>query len=110
MPIAAVVEDAAHQDGGGTFDAHPPRPSVVGKLGLDSFEGGTIDDGGMLAGMSVTLVDHLADVEAVFEEMRQSAHTVRSATLGGAAREGTDLRHDVSAGEFLGEVLAEPVH
>jgi hypothetical protein len=49
--IAAVVEDAAHQDGGRFFNADSPRPSVLGKLGLDSFEGGTIDDGRMLAGM-----------------------------------------------------------
>jgi len=36
---------------------------VVGKLGLNSFEGGTIDHGGMLAGMGLAPVDHLADVE-----------------------------------------------
>src|SRR5262249_18031015 len=35
--------------------------------------GGTIDDGGMLAGMGLPPVDHLADVEAVLEKMRQRA-------------------------------------
>jgi hypothetical protein len=35
--------------------------------------------------------------------MRQRAHTVRSATPDAPAREGTDLRHDVSGGELLGE-------
>jgi hypothetical protein len=69
MRFAAVVEDAAHQNGGRTFDAHPSCPSVVGKLGLDSFEGGTINDGGMLAGMSFTPIDHLANVEAVLEKI-----------------------------------------
>jgi hypothetical protein len=101
--IAAVIEDAAHQDCRRVFNADPPRPRVLGELHLDSFEGGTIDDGRMLAGMGLPSVDHLADVEAILEEMRQGAHAVRTATLGTAAREGTDLRHDVSAGEFLGE-------
>src|SRR5262249_8388519 len=101
--IAAVVEDAAHQDRRGTFDAHPSCPSVVGKLGLDSIEGGTIDDGRMLAGMGLTPVDHLADVEAVLEKMGQRAHAVRTAALDGASREGAALRHDASASEFLGE-------
>jgi len=27
--IAAVVEDAAHQDRGGIFDAHPPCPNIL---------------------------------------------------------------------------------
>jgi hypothetical protein len=62
-----------------------------------------IEDGDMLPGMGLTAVDHLADVEAFLEEMRQGAHAVRTATLGAPAREGADLRHDVSAGEFLGE-------
>src|SRR5262249_2381932 len=85
------------------FDVYPSCSSVLGKLSLDSFEGGTIDDGGMLARMSLPPVDHLADIEAVFEKMRQRAHAVGTATLDAAIREGTDLRHDVSAGEFLGE-------
>src|SRR5262249_8466333 len=41
--------------------------------------------------------------EAVPEKMRQRAHAVRTATLDTTVREGTDLRQDVSAGEFLGE-------
>jgi hypothetical protein len=63
-------------------------PGVLCEQGLDSFEGGTIDDGRMLAGMGLAPIDHLADVEAVLEKMRQGAHAERTATLGAAAREG----------------------
>src|SRR5262249_22274936 len=101
--IAAVVEDAAHQDGGRGFKAGPPRPSGPGKFGLNSLEGGTIDDGGVLARMGLAPVDHLADVEAVLEKMRQRAYAVWTATLATAVRESTDLRHDASTGKFLGE-------
>jgi Transposase len=101
--IAAVVEDAAHEDGGGVIEAHLSCPGVLCEQSLDSIEGGTIDDRRMLAGMGLPPVDHLDDVEAVLEEMRQRSHAVRTAALGTAAREGLYLRHDVSAGEFLGE-------
>src|SRR5262249_38909135 len=40
---------------------------------------------------------------AVLEKMRQGAHAVWTATRDAATREGTDLRQDVSASEFLGE-------
>jgi hypothetical protein len=53
----------------------PLRPSLVGKLGLDCVEGGTIDDGGMLARMGLAPVDHFADVESVLEKMRQGAES-----------------------------------
>jgi hypothetical protein len=51
--IAAVVEDATHQDGGGAIEAHLSCPGVLCEQGLDSFEGRTIDDGRMLAGMGL---------------------------------------------------------
>jgi hypothetical protein len=77
--IAAVVEDAAHQEGGRTFNAHPPRPSVLGKLGLDSFEGRTIDDVRMLAGMGLPPVDHPQGitVAAIMKETGWQQHSVR---------------------------------
>jgi hypothetical protein len=48
--IAAVIEDAAHQDGGRAIEAHLSCLGVLCKQALDSIEGGTIDDEGMLAG------------------------------------------------------------
>jgi hypothetical protein len=82
--IAAVVENATRQDGGRVIEAHLSCPGVLCEQGLDSLEGGTIDGGGMLARMSLTPVDHLADVEAILEKMRQGAHAVRTTTLDAA--------------------------
>ena len=55
----------------------------------------------MLAGMNFATVGHVADVEAVLEEMRERANAVSSASFRPAAREGADLRGDVAPTEFL---------
>jgi hypothetical protein len=61
------------------FDAYPPRSHIFGELGLDRFEGGAINDGLVLAGMGLAAIDHLAEVEAVLEEMGQRADAVGTA-------------------------------
>jgi hypothetical protein len=80
--IAAVVEEAAHQDRGRVFDAYRPRSHIFGEQGLDRFEGDAINDELVLAGMGLTAIDHLAEVEAVLEEMGQRADAVGATTFG----------------------------
>jgi hypothetical protein len=58
------------------FDANPSRSHIFGELGLDHIEGGAINDGLVLAGMGLAAIDHLAEVEAVLEEMGQRADAV----------------------------------
>jgi len=70
-------------------------------LDLDGVERGAVEDRLMLAGMNFATVGHVADVEAVLEEMRERANAVSSASFRPAAREGAGLRGDVAPTEFL---------
>jgi hypothetical protein len=84
-PVATVVEDAAHQNGRRVRDADMPFPGILGQLGLDGFERGTIEDRLMLADVGLAPIDHLADVEAVLEEMREGPHAILPASFRSAA-------------------------
>src|SRR5712671_335154 len=100
-PVAAIVENPPHQNGGRARDLHMPFQGTFGQPGLDGVERGAVEDRLMLAGMNFATVGHVADVEAVLEEMRERANAVSSASFRPAAREGADLRGDVAPTEFL---------
>src|SRR6266851_381155 len=100
-PVAAIVENSPHQNGGRVRDTHMPFQGTFGQPGLDSVERGAVEDRLMLAGMNFAAVGHVADVEAVLEEMRERANAISPASFRPAACEGADLRGDVAPTEFL---------
>src|SRR5260370_2372606 len=100
-PVAAIVENSPHQNGGRVRDVHMPFQGTFGQPGLDGVERGAVEDRLMLAGMNFATVGHVADVEAVLEEMRQRADAISPASFRAAAREGAGLRGDVAPTEFL---------
>src|SRR5260370_28344806 len=100
-PGAGIVENWPHQNGGRVRDVHMPFQGTFGQPGLDGVERGAVEDRLMLAGMNFATVGHVADVEAVLEEMRQRADAVSPASFRPAACEGAGLRGDVTPTEFL---------
>src|SRR6266404_516814 len=79
-PVAAIVENSPHQNGGRVRDVHMPFQGTFGQPGLDGVERGAVEDRLMLAGMNFATVGHVADVEAVREEMRQGADAISPAS------------------------------
>src|SRR5215211_4542898 len=71
--IAAVVEDAAGEDGGRALEPKLPCDGSGGKLGLYGCEQVTVEDRLVLAAMHLAPIDHLADVEPVLEQVREGA-------------------------------------
>src|SRR6266851_3140649 len=90
-PVAAIVENSPHQNGGRVRDVRMPFQGTFGQPGLDGVERGAVEDRLMLAGMNFATVGHVADVEAVLEEMREGANAVSPASFRPAAREGAGL-------------------
>src|SRR6266850_4522517 len=80
-PVAAIVENSPHQNGGRVRDLHMPFQGTFGQPGLDGVERGTVEDRLMLAGMNFATVGHVADVEAVLEEMREQPTLYRPPPL-----------------------------
>src|ERR1700678_2023 len=93
--VATVIEDTTHQDGGRLRNTHMPFPSIFGELGLDGVERGAVEDRLMLARVYFTLIDHLANVEAVLEEMLQGTDAIPRAPNGSATRVRPNFRDDM---------------
>src|SRR5229473_3354733 len=68
-PVAAIVENSPHQNGGRVRDVRMPFQGTFGQPGLDGVERGAVEDRLMLAGMNFATVGLVADVEAVLEEI-----------------------------------------
>src|SRR5260370_25646845 len=100
-PVALIVEISPDQNRGRVRDVRMPFQGTFGQPGLDGVERGAVEDRLMLAGMNSATVGHVADVEAVLEEMRERANAVSPAPFRPAAREGAGLRGDVAPTEFL---------
>src|SRR5260370_2376815 len=100
-PVALIVENSHDQNGGRVRDVRMPFQGTLGQAGLDGVERGAVEDRLMLAGMNFATVGHVADVEAVLEEMRERANAISPAPHRPAACEGADLRGDVAPTEFL---------
>src|SRR5207253_7263438 len=73
--VAALVEEASGQKAGQAAQPTPPLARLGGKSGLRRLEQGPIKDRLVVAGMHLAAVDHLADVEAVLEQIGQRPHT-----------------------------------
>src|SRR5258708_35678962 len=107
-PVAAIVENSPHQNGGRVRDVHMPFQGTFGQPGLDGVERGAVEDRLMLAGMNFATVGHVADVEAVLEEMRERGKAVSPPSFRTAARAGADLRGDVAPTESMRQVADLP--
>src|SRR5215211_2116358 len=71
--VAAVVEDAAGENGGRALEPHLPCHGTGGKLGLHGLKQVTVEDRLVLASMHLAPIDHLAEVEPVLEQIREGA-------------------------------------
>ena len=71
--IAAVIEDAARQQGGRTRPGGAIAIALLGELSLNGLEQVTIEDRRMLCGADLALEVDLADVEPVAQEIGERA-------------------------------------
>src|SRR5712692_918820 len=102
-PAAAVVEDAAGQDGGRALQPDLPVDGVGGEFFLHGLEQGAIEDRLMLPAMDLAAIDHLADVEPVLEQIGEGAHSEPDASDDPAVRTAPRLGPDAAPVEILHE-------
>lgn len=92
--VAAVIEDAAGQNGRRASELHATAYRVFGEPGLHSLEQLPRDDRPMSLLMDRPSIDYLADAKAVLEQMRKSAGAKTDAAANPAvdkpARPGAD--------------------
>src|SRR5262249_12423234 len=72
--IAAIIEKAPAQERGRAAQAAATRARLGRELGLHRLEQRGIENGLMLTAVKLAPVDHLADIEAVLEQMRERPH------------------------------------
>ena len=78
--VAAVVEEAAGQNGGSAPEPDMPGDGVGGALGLHGLEQIAGEDRRMLAAMHLTPIGDFADVEPVLEQMGKRSHAKADAS------------------------------
>ncbi len=72
--VAALIKKAAGQEGGRAPQPAAPRHCLSSKLALHRVEQRGIENRLVLAAVNLASVNHLADIEAVLEQMRERAH------------------------------------
>ena len=77
--VAAVIEDAAGQQGLGVHPCGPMICRLLTQLGLDGVEQVPIENGGLFAIEDLTLEWHLTDIEAIAQEVGERAAGERNA-------------------------------
>jgi hypothetical protein len=94
--VAAVVEEAAGQNGGRASEPDQPGDGVGGPFGLHGLEQVGAEDRRMLAAMHLAPLGDLADVEPVLEQMgeRSDAEIASAQPLLSVVRPW--MRHDGS--------------
>ena len=85
--IAAIIKKAPAQDGGRASEPAAPRHCLGCEPGLHRREQGTIHNRRLLAAMDLAPVDHLADIEAVLEQISERPHAKAPAAAGPAVRQ-----------------------
>src|SRR5215813_15071596 len=99
--VAANVKKAPAQDGGRAPQPAAPRARLGRKLGLHRLEQGTIHNRRLFAAMDLATVDHLADIEAVLEQMGERPHAKAPPADGPAVRAPPRLAANSPAIEIL---------
>src|SRR4029453_4314606 len=85
--IAAIIEKAPAQERGRAAQATAPRARLGRELGLHRLEQRGIENGLMLTAVNLAPVNHLADIEAVLEQMRERPHAKQPPANDPASRE-----------------------
>ena len=67
--VVAVIEDPSHQQSWRAFQTQLTNDRIAGKLALHCLEDRTFHNGLMLTTMVLTAVGHLANVNAVLEQI-----------------------------------------
>src|ERR1700738_1530080 len=88
---AAVVEEAAGQNGGSAPEPELPGDGVGGALGLHGLEHVAAEDRLMFAAMHLTPIGDLADVEPVLEQMGKGTHAEADTAAPAALATAIDL-------------------
>src|SRR6266481_12435 len=100
-PVAAVVEDAASENGGRALESNLPVDLVGGELGLHGLEQSPVEDRLLRPAMHLAAIDHLADVEPVLEEIGERAHPEADAPDDPSVRAAPCFGPDVAPVEIL---------
>src|SRR5262245_46202871 len=85
--VAAIVKQAPAQQRGRAPQPAAPRARPGRKLGLHRREQRTIHNRRLFAAMDLATVDHLADIEAVLEQMGERPHAKAPPADGPAVRQ-----------------------
>src|SRR5436190_23250201 len=99
--VAAIVEDAARQDGGGAPEPGPARHGIGSELGLHDLEQASVYDGFVLAIVGFAAIDHLADIEPVVEKIGEGADAEANASPHPASDAARLLGRDAPPVEIL---------
>src|SRR6202007_2446597 len=78
--VAAVIKDAAGQQGLGVHPCGPMIGRLLTQLGLDGVEQVPIENAGLFALEDLTLEWHLTDIEAIAQEVGERPASERNAT------------------------------
>src|SRR5215211_4938124 len=95
------IKDAAGEERGWATQPAAPRHRLGGKLALHRRKQRGIENGLVFTAVNGATVDHLADIEAVLEQMRERAHAKAAPTDGAAVRSPPQLAADPLAVEVL---------
>src|SRR5262249_60499124 len=85
--VATIVKKAPAQERGRAPQLAAPRARLGRKLGLHRREQRTIHNRRLFAAVDLAPVDHLADIEAVLEQMGERPHAKPPAADGAAGRQ-----------------------
>src|SRR5215208_6759070 len=99
--VAANVKKASAQDCGRAPQPAAPRHRLGRKFGLHRLKQRGLENGLMLTAVNLAPVNHLADIEAVLEQMRERPHPEGAPTDGAAIRELSRLAADASPVEVV---------
>jgi len=99
--VATIFKQAPAQERGRAPQLAAPRARLGRKLGLHCREQGTIHNRRLFAAMDLATVDHLADIEAVLEQMGERPHAKAPPADGAAVRQSPRLAANSPAIEIL---------
>src|SRR6516162_796269 len=101
-PVAALVEDAAGQEGGRAAQPTPPLHRLRRKSPLHGLEQLAIEDGRVVAPIHLAAVDDIADIEAVPKQIGERPHAEPASTNAAAICELAGLAADAPAAQIVG--------
>src|SRR6476660_8143838 len=98
--VAAVIEDAAGQQGLGVHPCGPMIGRLLTQLGLDSVEQVQIEKARLFAMEDLTLEWHLTDIEAIAQQVGERPAAERNAAEGRSGLQRANLGADALFGQL----------